>query len=153
MATAYLDPGQRVSVQLIADGSGNVAAEGDLVEIAGETPSHTQVAVVETAGNGVAVLDRMPEEYDESATYQAGDVVGEAMVYLRHPVDWMKPSGSYAATAGDRVVSDVGGTVRAYDVDGTAPDDTAADLIGRVWSTNQRGTQYTAGKVAVIRHR
>jgi hypothetical protein len=147
----YLDPGQKVTVQLVADSSGNVASRGDLVEIAGETGAHTQVSVVETEGAGVALLKRMPREYDSSASYAGGDVVGETTVLLRHAVDFVPVSGSYSPSAGDQVVSDVGGGIRAVDRDGTAPDDTADMILGRVWSTNTRGKEYVAGKAAVIR--
>ena len=152
MATAYLEPGDRVSVELVADSSGNVAAEGDLVEMSGETSAHTQVSVVETAGQGVAILDRQAEEYDSSATYAAGDVVGTAMVYLSHPVHWLPASDGETFAAGGYAVSDVGGGVRALDVDGTAPDDNDRNILGVVWATNQRGTEY-GGDVAVVRHR
>lgn len=153
MAIQHLDPGERVTVELVANVNGNVAVEGDLVQVAGESSANTQVALTDTAGQGTAVLDRMPDEYDPDATYAAGDVVGEAMVFLRHAVDWLKVTAGVAFAAGDWAVSDAGGTVRALDVDGTAPDDNDRNILGRVWGTNQRGTEYTAGKVAVVRHR
>lgn len=153
MAIKHLEPGESVTVELVANANGNVATRGDLVQIAGESSTHTQAALVDTAGQAVALLDRQPEEYDPDAAYAAGDVVGEAQVKLRHAVDWMVPTGGVTFAPGDFAVSDVGGTVRALDQDGTAPDDADHDIIGRVWATNSRGTEYTAGKVAVIRHR
>jgi len=150
MPVAHLEPGARVSVELVADSSGNVAAANDLVEIAGETASYPQVSVVENAGAGVAVLERLPEDYDETTTYGAGEVVGETTVRLRHGVDWVPVDGAYTPTAGDQVVSDAGGDIRAYDAAGG---DTADMLLGRVWLTNAAGTEYVSGMAAVIRHR
>ena len=145
----YFEPGERVSVTLVADSSGNVAGLNDLVEITGQNSEHTEVSVVENAGAGVASLARLPREYDEDTAYAAGDEIGEATVLRRHPVDWLNPSTADALAAGDVVVSDAGGGVAAYD---SAGGDTADMVLGPVWTTLARGN-YTAGKVAVVRQR
>lgn len=142
------EPGESVTVTLVADSGGNVAGLNDLVEITGENSSHTEVSVVETRGAGVAMLKSHPPDYDDTATYAAGEVVGEASVVLRHAVDWLNPTTVGALAAGDLVVSDAGGTVDAYDTDGTAPDDDPADLVGPVFRTGGYGDH-----VAVVRHR
>lgn len=143
------EPGQEVTVTLVADSSGNVAELNDLVEITAENGQHTEVSVVENAGAGVAVLKRLPREYDENETYAGGDVVGEATVLLRHPVDWLNPSDGATLSPGDVVTSDAGGTVAAYD---SAGGDTADMIVGPVWTTAAKGN-YTAGKVAVVRQK
>lgn len=144
------EPGQRVSVTLLADATdGTVAGLNDLVEIVGQNGQHTEVSVVETAGAGVASLARLPREYDETNDYAAGEEVGEATVLLRHAVDWLNPTDGAALAPGDVAASDVGGTVDAYDsVGGDTPD----MIVGPVWTTRARGN-YTAGKVAVVRQR
>ena len=142
------EPGESVTVTLVADSGGNVAELNDLVEITGENSSHTEVSVVENRGAGVAMLKSYSHEYDPDATYAAGEVVGEASVVLRHAVDWLNPTTAGALAAGDLVVSDAGGTVAAYDTDGTAPDDTPDMLVGPVWQTGGYGDH-----VAVVRHR
>ena len=144
----HLTPGERVTVQLVADGAGNVAEPGDVLELVGEVPGYPQAAVAEAAGTGVVLLDRYPEDYDENAAYGANEVVGETMAYLTDPVHWAKPSDGFAAGPGDLVVADAGGTVRAYDsVGGDTPD----QVFGRVWMTNPAGTEGAANKVAVVR--
>jgi len=149
MAIKFHEPGDEVTVQLVANGNGNVATEGDLVAIDGETSTHTQVALVATAGTAVAILARMPEEYDSSASYAAGDVVGEAKVLLRQPVDFV-PTGGFAGAAGDKVVDAAGGGLRSFD---SAGGDTGDMVLGQVWSTNTRGKEYVAGKTAVVRNK
>lgn len=141
-------PGDRVDAQLVANANGNIATRGDALEIVGETTDgRVQVALVETAGAGVATLAAEDDAYsDDDADYAAGDVAGGITMLLRHPVDWFKDGGN-ALAAGDQVVTDVGGTVRAYD---SAGGDTADMLLGRVFRTSSRGEGRT-GKVAVVR--
>ena len=153
MAPGFLslfDPGTSVSVTLVADSSGNVAGLNDAVEITGENSSHTEVSVVENAGAGVATVETLPREYDASASYSAGDEIGEATVLLRDAVDWIYPTTDGALSAGDVVVSDAGGTAAAYDPQDTGAGHTPDQIFGRVWTTLSRGAQ-TADKVAVVR--
>lgn len=141
-------PGARVSVDVVADVNGDVAQRGDIVEIVGETPDGVEVALNQTAGGGVGHLYRTPQEYDENETYSEGDSAGDGMIGLRHFVDWFEGDEA-ALTAGDLVVSDAGGGVRAYD---EAGGDTADMALGPVWRTGSHGAG-TSGKVAVVRHR
>lgn len=149
-------PGSKVPVTVVADSGGNVALRGDAVAITGENSEHTEVALVETAGNGVGHLDGDPDEYDPDATYAAGDVVGTATVVLRMYVDWFveragwdqslaDPSTSDAAV-GDKCVYAPGGEVQLHTTEG------AEDVVGVVWRTIQ-GDPGTTGKVAVARFR
>lgn len=141
------DPGDRPTVTLVANANGNVATRGDGVQIAGENSEHTEAALVDTAGAGVATLVEEPEEFTgDDADYAAGDVVGEGAVLLRNTVDWW-PDGGNAFAPGDQVVTAAGGALRAYDAAGG---DTADMILGRVWTTLQRG-EYTDGKAAVVR--
>lgn len=150
------EPGERVTVTLVADSAGNVAGLNDFVEITGENSQHTEVSVVETTGAGVAELVRLPREYDEDAAYAAGDVVGEATVLLRHAVDWAIPNDGWDQTAtdpsttspaaGDLAISAAGGVVQLYDPAGND----AAGVVGPVWTTISKGN-YTTGKIAVVR--
>lgn len=152
----HLEPGEDVTVTLVADSGGNVAELNDFVEIVGENSQHTEVSAAETTGGGVAILDRLPDEYDETATYAAGDVIGEATVLLRHAVDWANPNDGWDQTAtdpsttdpaaGDLAISAAGGVVQLYDPAGND----AAGVVGPVWTTISKGN-YTAGKVAVVR--
>lgn len=143
------EPGERVSVVVEADGSGNVPEVGDAVAVVGESNQGVHVSFPASAGDGVALLSRTPSEYDSSETYNANEEIGDAMVRLRHPVDWFVEGSAYTATVGDRVVSDTDGTVRAYD---NAGGDTVDLILGVVWRTIQHA-EGTADKVAVIRHR
>lgn len=148
MSNTLYEPGQRVSVEVVANANGVVAGDGDLVEIVGETSGAVQVAAVETAGAAVGLLDRSVLDVDDTA-FNAGDVVGTSMLKLRHAVDWVDTTDAYAAAAGDAVVAAVDGGVRAYDAAGG---DTGDMVLGRVWTTNQMGTEY-AGDIAVVRQR
>ena len=161
MAPGFLTlhhPGTSVSVTLVADSSGDVAQLNDLVEIVGENSSHTEVSLVENDGAGVAALETLPDEYDETTDYSAGEVIGEATVLLRHPIDWLVPTDgdwvpstteTESPAAGDLTVSESGGSVRGYD---TAGGDTGDMVLGPVWTTLNRGAQ-TDGKIAVARQR
>lgn len=142
----YYDPGKDPDATLVANANGNVAERGDAVQIVGENSQGTEVALVETAGEGVGILKNEPDEYDPDDTFAAGDEVGECAVRTRAGIDWY-PDGGNAHAAGDLVVADVGGSVRTYD---SAGGDTPEMIEGRVWTTLQRG-QHTTGKVAVLR--
>lgn len=150
------EPGAKVTVTLVADSGGNVATAGDAVALTGENSEHPEVALVETAGNGIGHLDADAEDYDPDATYSAGEAVGEATVLLRMPVDWFveragwdqsvtDPSTTDAAV-GDKCVYAPGGEVQLY----TTED--ASDVVGVVFRTIS-GDPGTVGKVAVARFR
>lgn len=150
------EPGERVPVRVEADANGNIPDEGDLVAVVGESRNGVHVALPAAAGDGVALLDRVPlgdngESVDPADTFTAGDEVGGSMVKLRHPVDWFVDNG---ATLGDLVVTD-GAGVRTYDttaeVDG-GPADTPELIFGRVWRTRPKA-EGTNGKVGVVRYR
>lgn len=139
-------PGTEVDVEVIADSSGNVATRGDGVELAGDTSQRPQVELVETAGNGIGILQRDVVEYDETATYSAGDVVGVTEAIIYKPVilcnavdDWDSgTTGTQAATVGDLVEFKTGGVVGPND--GTNP-------YGVVWSIT--GDPFAPTKLAV----
>ncbi|MDJ1433597.1 hypothetical protein [Halostagnicola sp. A-GB9-2] len=141
------EPGEQpLTVTLVADSAGNVPELNDFVEIVGENSQHAEVSVVENAGAGVGTITRLPRDYDEDATYEAGETIGEASVIPRSPVDWTNPSDGEDLSPGDDVVSDAGGGVRAFDDEA----DTADMIVGPVWTTISKGN-YTTGKVAVLR--
>lgn len=142
-------PGQRVPVTLMTDSAGNVAERTTLVEIVGQNANHTEVKQVETAGAAVAQVAQLPEDYDATTAYGNSSEVGIASVRLLAAVDWLTPTTAGALAAGDPVVSDAGGTVRAYD---SAGGDTADMIFGRVWTTYQR-EEASADAVAVARQK
>ena len=142
-------PGAQPPVVVEADANGNVPQRGDAVALVGESGRGVHVSLPSAAGEAVGTLARTPTEYDENATYAAGDIVGDSSLLLRHYVDWFKPADAYTASVSDTVVTDASGAVRAYD---SAGGDTADLITGRVWRTT-RFADYTAGKVAVVRHR
>ena len=150
--TRLYEPGRHVSVEVVANANGNVAERGQVVEIVGQTPDSVQVALSTTAGAGVGHLARTPLEYDETATYAAGDVVGESKVYLTGPVDKFETTELATLATGDQVVTAAGGGVREYDPVDTGADDQPQDIFGRVWTTRSH-SEGGVGKVAVYRHR
>lgn len=149
MPTKHLEPGNIVTVGVVANASANVATENDLVTIAGEDANHTHVETSDEAGTAVGLIDRRPDDYDPDATYTAGDYVDTASILMYKPVVWLEPSAAYTPAAGDDVVADAGGGVRAYDPAAT-PADTPDMILGKVWGTHQRGTEYTADLVSVV---
>jgi hypothetical protein len=142
-------PGSDPSVVVEADANGDVPQRGDAVALVGESSRGVHVSLPGAAGEGVATLKRIPTEYDETVDYAAGDVIGESTALLRHYVDWFNPADAYDAAVNDQVVTDADGAIRAYD---SAGGDTVDMITGRVWRTT-RFADYTAGKVAVVRHR
>lgn len=144
---SLFSPGEKVDAELVANANGNVAERGDTVQIVGELDDgRVEVALVDEAGAGVATVAQEGDYSIDDADYAAGDTAGQITILLRHPIDWF-PDGGNAFAPGDQVVTDVGGSVRAYDAAGG---DTADMLIGRVWRTAGQG-EYRAGKVAVVR--
>lgn len=107
-------PGEKVDVEVIADPNGNVATRGMGVEVVGDGRSYTQVQLTQGADSyGLGHLTTDPDEYDETATYAAGDVVGVTSVYLYHPIVLLEPDDAYTPTPGDLVGWDAGGVISA----------------------------------------
>lgn len=142
-------PGSQPDVVVEAAANGDVPQRGDAVAPVRESGRGVHISLPSAAGEAVGTLKRTPTDYDETATYAAEDIVGNVPILLRHYVDWFTPAGSYSPSINDQVVTDTDGNVRAYDSTGG---DTADLITGRVWRTT-RFADYTAGKVAVIRHR
>jgi len=145
-------PGEAVPVELVADGSGTVADEGQVVELVDEVADAPQAQLNGTAGNGIGILTRYPDEYDDSMSYSANETVGKATISTTNPIDLMIPSDGYTASVADRIVYDAGGTVRQVDFDGTAPDDTGDQVVGQVYMTAVTDFGH-AGHIAVYRYR
>ncbi|WP_114576704.1 hypothetical protein [Saliphagus sp. LR7] len=150
MASGHLTlftPGSTVDVVVEVASDGTVATDGDLVEIVGQSRGRVHVAATSEAGASVGHLDGYPDDYDENATYESGDVLGESSVLLRKYVDWL-PAAEDTLAPGDLVVDAAGG-VRAYD---SAGGDTPELVMGRVWTPHGNASG-TADKVAVARRR
>lgn len=139
-------PGVEVSATLVADGSGNVPDRGDALEVSGENEEETEVTALTAAGNFIATLVDRPVDFDEDATYAAGDVVGKVTVRITHYIELFYEDSANPVTAGDKVVVGTGGA-RPYD---NAGGDTADMITGTAWYTNPK-SEGTAGKVAVVR--
>jgi hypothetical protein len=147
-------PGDSVSVHLTADSNGEVAQHNHGVELTGEGDDHPTAALTSAAGNGIGRITEMPEEYDENASYSAGEVVGVASISINGRVEWLPRSddwepgttGTQDPAVGDDVVFDTGGTVKGHETE----DETA--VIGRVWTTVARDYGQL-GNVAVLRYR
>lgn len=140
-------PGQRVDVEVVAGPDGAVATRGMGVEIVGEGRSYTQVQLTQGADSyGLGHISTDPVDYDENATYDPGEVVGETSVFLYNAVVLLEPSDTYTPAAGDTVSWDAGGTVAAYTDDTTS---TAAPM-GVVFATGTKDFG-SAGKAAVAK--
>lgn len=181
MSGRYLqhEPGEEVPVEVVADGSGNVAGAGDLVQVAGENAEFTEVELNGASdGKAIGMLQNDGADYTGSdADYTAGDRAGTSTLYLFHPVLYLDPGG-YAATAGDLVQEATSGQVAAYtgatstgvttltnslgvDANGVMENDTAGDLevnladavpFGQVFSTRVRSL-HVGDRVAVVKLR
>lgn len=149
MPRKHLEPGDIVTVGVVANAGGAVATENDLVTIAGEGPNHTNVELSDEAGTAIGMIDAEPDDFDAAATYAAGTFVDTTDLLLYKPVLWVEPSATYTPAPGDEVVADAGGTVRAY-APGATPADTPDMIFGKVWGTHQRGTEYTSNLIAVV---
>lgn len=118
MGSRYIQhrPGDEVPVEVIADANGDVAEAGDLVQVRGENDSFTTVEQNDAAdGKAVGMLKTDGSDYDSSNTYSAGTSVGEATLYLFHPVLWLDPASGYSSpAAGDLVQEADAGDIEAY---------------------------------------
>ena len=139
---------EEVSAHLVANADGSVPERGAGLEIRGENADLTEVGAVSAPDNFIGHLVEVPPDYDETATYAAGEVVGEVTVLVQHPIAWLNSADATLA-AGTDVVHDAGG-VRTYDPVDTGADDQPDYIIGPVWYSGSDGAG-TADKVAVIR--
>ena len=130
--TAY-EPGETVPVEVT-----DSAEPGDLVEVAGEGESFTQVqqATDDAAAIGMLV---------------SSDGTTDAAVKVDKPVRYLNPEGSYTATAGDLVAERAAGTVSDTLGDGTTAV-TRSDAYGQVFSTNVRSL-HIGDRIAVAVYR
>jgi hypothetical protein len=105
----YAVPGDTYTVEVKADGSGNVAGESDAVELTGETNRNPEVQVTTGTETDVGVLLNDPEDYDESASYSGGEAVGKATMAVMKPILPVKADGAYSPAVGDWVHGITGG--------------------------------------------
>lgn len=153
-----VEPGRDAPVTLEAGANGEVPAYGDLVGIVGESQRGTHVTFPQSAGTAIGHLVGEPVDVPEDATFAEGDVVGEAMIKLRHAIDWLPydESGGWDQTvtdptttspsAGDLAVGNADGGVIQY---ASSNHDSP---IGPVWTTIARA-EGTTTKLAVVRQR
>ncbi len=144
----WFTPGSHVPALLTAGADGSVPERGAGLEITGENEDMAEVGPVTDSANFVATLVEVPPDYDETATYAAGEAVGEVTVLLRHYIDWLRDGSGGTLTAGDVVAHDAGGVTAYDDVAGDLP----ADVVGPVWYSGSDGTG-TSDKVAVVRQK
>lgn len=141
------EPGSRIDVEVVADPNGVVATRGLGVEVVGDGRSYTQVQVTQGQDSyGLGHLSTDPDEYDENEDYAAGDVVGEASVFLYHPIVLLEPADAYTPTPSDVVSWDAGGTINDWG-DGTGA---TASPMGVVFASGSRDFG-SAGKPAVVK--
>lgn len=130
--TAY-EPGDTIPVEVTDD-----ASPGDLVEVAGEGESFTQV---QTATDDAAALGMLV----------SSDGTTDSAVKVFKPVLYLNPEGTYTPTAGDLVAERAGGTVSDTLGDGTTAVD-RSDAYGIVMATNVRSL-HVGDRVAVALYR
>lgn len=145
----WYKPGAEVPALLTAAADGTVPERGAGLQITGENEDMAEVGPVTDPSNFVATLVEVPPDYDETATYAAGEAVGEVTVLLRHYIDWLVDGSGGTLAAGNLAVHAAGGA-RAYDPVDTGADDQPEDIVGPVWYSGSDGTG-TSGKVAVVR--
>jgi len=129
--TAY-EPGETVPVEVT-----DAAEPGDLVEVAGEGESFTQV---QQATDDAAALGMLV----------SSDGTTDAAVKVDKPIRYLNPEGTYTATAGDLVAERAGGTVS--DTDGGAAAVDRTNAYGQVFSTNVRSL-HIGDRIAVAVYR
>ena len=130
--TAY-EPGDTIPVEVT-----DSASPGDLVEVAGEGESFTQV---QQATDDAAALGMLV----------SSDSTTDSMVKVFKPVLYLNPEGSYTPSAGDLVAERAGGTVSDTLGDGTTAV-TRSDAYGIVMATNVRSL-HVGDRVAVALYR
>lgn len=98
--------GDRVPVEVLADGSGDAPSRGDGVRVRGESEGYTQVELVQGAdGEGVAILLDTPPGYDsaDDGSYSDGESLGVVDALLVKPVINVTPASGYSPAVGDLV--------------------------------------------------
>ena len=130
--TAY-EPGDTIPVE-VTDSS----EAGDLVEVAGEGESFTQV---QAATDDAAALGMLV----------SSDGTTDSAVKVFKPVLYLNPEGSYTASAGDLVSERASGTVSDTLGDGTTAV-TRSDAYGIVMATNVRSL-HIGDRIAVALYR
>lgn len=146
-------PGDTVVVEVVADSGGTVALRGDGVALDGETADYTQVALNGTAGGGVGIITRDPEDFTQQSDFAAGDSAGVSELALFKPVilgnpaaDWDPgATGTQTPAVGDLAEFTTNGELQIY-----ASAD-AASPYGVVFSTSP--DQAAATKIAVAVYR
>lgn len=130
--------GSPVPVNLKADGSGNVATRGQGVEVVGVQNGIPQVQITTGRGNGVGILTRSPDAYDDTKTYANDEVVGDTELELVVPVYWVEPTSGYSGgeSVGDRVIFASGGQVEAW----TGPTSTGVGTLTNTLGVAGDGT-------------
>jgi len=112
--------GRNVPVEVLADGNGTVAREGQGVALVGENADAVTVELVESESDrAVGILTEDPRDFqtDETASqsdYAAGDSAGIASAAILAPIVWLDAADAYAATVGDYVKMVDGGEVDAF---------------------------------------
>lgn len=111
-------PGEKVTVEVLADSGGAVATKQDLVEIDGESDGMTQVVGIQAQGNeSVALLVTEPRDLadpDVSASdIAAGESAGTATAILAKPVYNLVASSGYTPSVADLVQETTDG-IEAY---------------------------------------
>lgn len=148
----WFRPGSEVPAHLVASADGSVPDRRSPLQLTGENEDLPEVGAVTDPSNFVATLKDVPPDFDETATYAAGEIVGEVTVLVQHFIDWFDDTSGGALGAGAQVVATANG-VRAYDptaAPGAA--DAPGDVIGVVWYSGSDGAG-TANAVAVVRQR
>lgn len=130
--TAY-EPGDTIPVEVT-----DSASPGDLVEVAGEGESFTQV---QQATDDAAALGMLV----------SSDGTTDSAVKVFKPVLYLAPEGSYTPSAGDLVSERAGGTVSDTLGDGTTAV-TRSDAYGIVMGTNVRSL-HVGDRIAVALYR
>jgi hypothetical protein len=129
--------GREVPVEVLADGTGTVAREGEGVALVGENADAVTVELVEAESDrAVGILTEDPRDFqmDEDAAqadYAAGDSAGMASTAILFPIVWVDTDGGYNPSVGDYAKMADGGDIEAF----TGP--TASGLGGAV--TNNLG--------------
>ena len=149
--TRYL-PGDKVTVEVVADSSDAVVTQGELAEISGENEAYTEVQGIQSQGNesiGLLLSDprKLSDDGVTASDFTSGDSVGTAEVLLAKPVANANVASGYTPTAGDFVQETTDG-VEAFEGAATQ----ATTPLGIVFTTNARDFgQGTGIAVALIR--
>lgn len=137
----YAVPGDTYTVEVKADGDGDVAVESDAVELTGNTNRNPEVQRTTDTETDVGVLLTDPEGFTSQSDYGADDAVGTATMAVMKPILPVKADDAYDPTVGDWVHGIDGGVYE--DVD----DPTTTFPSGVVFDTTI--PEFNAGDMAV----